>query len=187
MNGFTLVSMNMITEGAARLEELKVSAARALDAAAAGASLRDVLTDLCRAAERATDVEMLASVLLLDRGRLLEGAAPSLPAAYSAAISGAAIGPTVGSCGTAAHYGEAVFVDDIKTDPVWADFRDLALEHGLRACWSTPIRDEGGQILGTFANYYRTPRHPRPQDYAAIGLLAEAAAKVITASRATGT
>jgi len=178
--------MNMVTEVTTRLAGLKISALQALDDVAAGAPLRDVLTELCFAAERTADVEMLASVLLLDEsGRhLLEGAAPSLPAEYNAAIDGVEIGPAVGSCGTAAHYGEPVFVDDIKADPLWADFRDLALKHGLRACWSTPIKGEDGQVLGTFANYYRTPRHPRAQDYEAIALLAATAANVITASRA---
>ena len=179
--------MNAITETPTRLAGLKVSALQALDHVAAGAPLADVLAELCLAAEQTSAVEMLASVLLLDASgrRLVEGAAPSLPADYNAAIDGLEIGPAAGSCGTAAHYGEAVFVDDLKTDPLWADFRDLALKHGLRACWSTPITDENGKILGTFANYYRLPRHPRAQDYEAIALLAQAAAQVITASRAS--
>jgi len=70
--------------------------------------------------------------------QLRHGAAPNLPEAYTEAIDGAFIGPSVGSCGTAAYRAEQVIVSDIATDPLWADFRELALAHSLRACWSTP-------------------------------------------------
>jgi PAS domain S-box-containing protein len=57
-----------------------------------------------------------------------------------------------------------VIVSDIATDPLWADYRELALAHELRACWSTPILSSAGKVLGTFAIYYREPRSPNPQD-----------------------
>src|SRR5205085_12016262 len=75
-------------------------------------------------------------------------------------INGAFIGPAVGSCGTAAHRAEQVIVSDIAIDPLWVDFRDLALAHSLRACWSTPIFSSEGKVIGTFAMYYREPRSP---------------------------
>ncbi len=68
------------------------------------------------------------------------------------------IGPRVGSCGTAAFLRERVWVADIANDPLWADFRDLALDSGLRACWSTPIFATDSTLLGTFALYHREPR-----------------------------
>ena len=79
----------------------------------------------------------LASILLLDADGLhvRHGAAPHLPAAYTQAIDGLAIGPTAGSCGTAAFTRRPVYVEDIETDPLWADDRELARAHGLRACW----------------------------------------------------
>lgn len=104
----------------------------------------------------------VCSVLLLDEDgvHLRHGGAPSLPEAYNRAISGLAIGPAVGSCGTAAYENRQVIVSDISTDPLWAAFRELAREHGLQACWSTPILSGSGKILGTFAVYYREPRQP---------------------------
>ncbi|GAB3261924.1 hypothetical protein GCM10027296_36340 [Chitinimonas naiadis] len=113
----------------------------------------------------ATRVEMLApdtlcSILLLDGQRVRHGAAPSLPASFVAAIDGAPIGPRAGSCGTAAFLNQAVEVSDIATDPLWDDYRQLALPHGLRACWSSPIRASDGSVLGTFAIYFREQRHP---------------------------
>ena len=88
------------------------------------------------------------------------GAAPSLPEAYTKAIDGVRIGPKVGSCGTAAHRREAVFVADIMTDPLWADYKDLAAAHGLRSCWSTPILSHQDVVLGTFAMYSKDVREP---------------------------
>jgi len=112
----------------------------------------------------------LGSVLLVDaEGRhLLRGAAPSLPEEYTNAIHGVEIGPLMGSCGTAASTGQTVVVTDIATDPLWASFRELPLKHSLRACWSTPILSGKGQVLGTFALYYREPRAPVPNELAAV-------------------
>jgi PAS domain S-box-containing protein len=105
---------------------------------------------------------VMGSILLLDRDgeHLLHGAAPSLPDSYNAAIHGVAIGPNVGSCGTAVYRGEQVIVTDIASDPLWENYRDLAFSFGLRACWSTPILSSQNQVLGTFAMYYPEPHTP---------------------------
>ena len=92
------------------------------------------------------------------------GGAPSLPKAYIDAIDGLAIGPSAGSCGTAAYRAEQVIVENIVTDPLWADYRDAALPHSLRACWSTPVFSSQGKVIATFAMYYREPRIPTARD-----------------------
>ena len=106
---------------------------------------------------------VLASISLLDGDRLRHGAAPSLPKPYTDAINGDVIGPSAGSCGTAAHRGEAVIVGDIATDPLWPEHRDLALSHSLRACWAVPVSSQG-KVLATLAMYYREPRRPTQRD-----------------------
>ena len=98
----------------------------------------------------------VCSVLLLGRdGRSLHhGAGARLPATYRQAIDGVAVGPGQGACGTAAFTGRPVVSTDITVDRNWTDFRDVAVDHGLRSCWSTPIvAAEGGDTLGTFAVY----------------------------------
>ena len=131
-----------------------------LEMIAYGEPLEDVATVLCRRIEEVAP-EAICSVLAVDReGRLHPVAAPSLPQHYSDALDGIMIGPDVGSCGTAAHTGEAVLVRDIATDPLWAPYKALALPLGLRACWSIPIKARGGRVIGTFASYYRTRRGP---------------------------
>src|SRR5688572_10361520 len=94
---------------------------------AAGETLETVLSRHLLTVERAADTEMLTSILLLEKDakHLRHGAAPSLPKDYCDAIDGLAIGPSVGSCGTAAYTGRAVYVTDVATDPLWKDFRDL--------------------------------------------------------------
>jgi GAF domain-containing protein len=99
---------------------------------------------------------VLCTVLAVDeQGRVHPLAAPSVAAAYSAALEGAPIGPRAGSCGTAAWRKEPVDVRSIATDPLWADYKDLALSHGLAACWSTPVMLDAERVGATFALYYR--------------------------------
>ncbi len=133
------------------------------------ASLPEVLKCLCGFMEQQFP-GTLCSVLLLDADgiTLRHGAAPSLPSAYCQAIDGCRIGPNVGSCGTAAHTGKPVVVSDIANDILWKDYRQLALPHGLKACWSTPIFSRSGKVLGTFAVYYREVREPDPQHWQMI-------------------
>jgi signal transduction histidine kinase len=129
---------------------------------------------------------MLGSVLLLDEDTqcLRHGAAPSLPDFYNKAVDGIQIGPTVGSCGTAAYRGQRVVVEDVMTDRLWANYRDLAAQAELRACWSQPIRSASGQTLGTFAMYYREPHAPTAIDLELIDSAADLASVAIEHKRA---
>ncbi len=122
--------------------------------------LADLMTLVCREVERIAP-EVTASILAVDeRGLLRPLAAPGLPLAISQALDGAPIGPRAGSCGAAAFRGEPVAVTDIATDPLWADYRALFESSGMRACWSSPICDHTGKVIGTFAFYFREPRGP---------------------------
>ena len=141
---------------------------------ALGGDSLGILSDIVRLAEEQTGDGMLASILILSEdGQHLElGGGPSLPDEYNAAIEGMAIGDGEGSCGTAAATRQPVFVSDISSDLLWTDFRELALSHGLAACWSVPIMAGDGTVLGTFANYYREPREPSDLDRQIIEAIA---------------
>ena len=151
-----------------------------------GDSLEDVLDRHLLAVEEMAECELLTSVLLLspDGRRLSHGSAPSLPRSYREAIDGSEIGPNVGSCGTAAYLDRPVYVTDIATDPLWDDYRHLALAHGLRSCWSTPIRDSEGSVIGTFAIYHRTSRGPTRDELEAIDLIAGHVSQAIVRAHA---
>jgi signal transduction histidine kinase len=136
-----------------------------LERIASGAPLADSLAALVLAVERRLP-PVIGSVLLVDADgvHVRHGVAPNLPEAYWHAFDGVAIGPAVGSCGMAAFHKRTVIVTDIATDPLWEGFRDLALSHGLRACWSVPILTTDRRVLGTFGFYYRAPRSPAASD-----------------------
>lgn len=156
-----------------RAQRMHFAERRALEMLAAGAMLEDILATIVSVIEELVP-ETLASILTLDESgtRLHHAASSSLPVAFTEAIDGVVIGPAAGSCGTAAYRRDAVFVTDIETDPLWADYRALARPHGLRACWSSPILANDGHVLGTFAMYYKAPQRP---EGAAIELIARAA------------
>lgn len=156
-----------------RLEALVDGQSQVLEKISQGLPLSAILEAIVRWVEAQSHDEVLASLLLLDREgqRLQHGAAPSLPKAYNDAVHGIHIGPAVGSCGTAAFTRRPVIVEDIAHDPLWADVREIALAHDLRACWSTPLIAATGQVLGTFAMYYRQPRRPTSDDLQVIHLV----------------
>jgi len=173
-NGDELVS------GSHPLLDLAVGQVRILELIASGSPLQQTLDALLVFLERDLP-EMLCSILLLDdEGACLRhGSAPSLPNAYSKAIDGSRIGPSAGSCGTAAYRREQVVVADIETDPLWTEYRELARPHGLRACWSTPILSPEEGLLGTFAMYFRSPRTPSPEHHRVIEIATHIAAIAI--------
>ena len=146
-------------------EEFRIGQSRILQRLAANAPLSEILERLVLLIE-AQSPGMLCSVLLLseDGDHVRHGAAPSLPPDYVKAIDNAAIGPKNGSCGTAMYRGEPVVATDIASDPLWEDYKELALTNGLRACWSTPILSGRGKVLGSFAMYYHQPRTPTGEE-----------------------
>lgn len=152
-----------------RNELMMNSEANVLELLSTHSTLHEVLENIVLSIEQLSD-DTIASILLLDEDELhvYYGAAPHLPDAYNKAIEGAEIGPSAGSCGTAAYRKAPVIVTDIETDPLWNTYRELARANGLRACWSTPIIGESRKVLGTFAMYYREPRSPNENDFALI-------------------
>lgn len=136
---------------------------RVLEAVALGGPLVEVMDSLCRQVETLAP-GVLCTVIEIDaNGCLQPVAGPSMPAAYSAALVGVPIGPSAGSCGTAAWRRKPVEVQDIANDPLWRDHKELALQFGLAACWSNPIFIKGEDRVGmTFALYYREVRAVEP-------------------------
>lgn len=144
-----------------RAELLRSEQGRVLEMIATGTPLEQVLESLMVLMESQLEGIMASILLLEDDGlHLRHGAAPSLPRAYTQAVDGLPIGPQAGSCGTAIHRREQVIVSDIRQDPLWDDYRELAATHGLRSCWSTPVITHQGKLLGTLAVYAQAVRTP---------------------------
>lgn len=104
------------------------------------------------------------SMLELSGNKLLHGGAPSLPKEYCEAVHGLENGPSVGSCGTSTFTGQRVLVENIETDPKWEKIKHVALPHGMRCCWSEPIKSSDGKILGAFGMYYNHPALPNEKE-----------------------
>jgi PAS domain S-box-containing protein len=155
---------------------------------ATGASLEHVLYALVELVNHQLEDALCSILLLDDDGRHLRHyVAPGLPETYTRAIDGAPIGPNAGSCGTAAYHNTTVVVANIASDRLWDGYRDLALAHDLRACWSLPFHDSGGRVLGTFAVYHRDPRSPTAEELAQIKNAAYLAAVAAERTRAEAT
>jgi len=159
-----------------------------LDMITRHAGLPDIMEKLARAVE-AQHPGMLCSIMLLDADgkHLRHGAAPSLPDFYNRAVDGVAIGEGAGSCGTAAWRGERVVIENIQTHRYWEGFHDLLQRAGLQSCWSQPIKDCDGHVLGTFAIYHRQPASPQPDEIALIEASAALAALAIERTRTAET
>ncbi len=140
-------------------EALLAGQKRVLELVARGVPLSETLEMICRVVEDDSP-GILCGICVVDSDgqHLRLGAAPSLPETYSRLVDGLPIGPHAGSCGTAAYEAKPVMVSDIASDPRWEAYRQAALSHGLRACWSTPILSMKGKVLGTFAIYYQQPQ-----------------------------
>jgi two-component system, cell cycle sensor histidine kinase and response regulator CckA len=167
-----------------RAESFMAGQKEVLEEIASGRPLPEVLTSLVHVIEQQSP-EVFGSVLLLDADgtTLRHAAAPRLEAWYTSAIDGVQIGPRVGSCGTAAFRRAPVFVRDVATDPLWTDYRALALEHGLKSCWSMPILDVDGRVLGTFAFYVKELSLPEPRHLALFDVAVRLAAIAIARTR----
>jgi formate hydrogenlyase transcriptional activator len=157
-------------EDSKQKELLGVAGKRALEMIADGASLSEILNELCCVID--VYASATSQVLLMDRAghQLLPLAGPNFPPTVTAALAPWPVGPNRGCCGTAAFTGERVIISDMSTDPRWPQddqgeaARRLVLDHGLRAAWSEPLISNSGEVLGTFCIGYSQPRTPTSLD-----------------------
>ncbi len=154
------------TTASSQAESLLAAEKRTLEMMASGASLSEVLNDLCASIDaHAPPVASMVCLMDPEGKQLLPGASPRVPAAFTAAITPWTIGPNRGSCGTAAFTKQRVIIPDISDDPRWPDeARDLALSYGFCAAWSEPLISKDGEVLGTFCLSYAEPRIPNSRD-----------------------
>jgi len=152
-------------------EETARKTSEILKMIAGGESANDIYTAIALLYE-SRHPGLSCSMLTLQGNRLWHGGAPSLPEAYCAAVHGLHNGPNVGSCGTSTYTGKRVLVEDIATDPKWATLKEVALPYGLRACWSEPIKDSSGKVLGAFGMYYNHPALPNDEELKDLGAAA---------------
>jgi PAS domain S-box-containing protein len=176
---------NTDIEDRKRAESLLAAEKRSLEMIAGGAPLTDILKNLCDTIDaQASKIISTAMLMDPDGKRLWPLPGRRVPNGWLEAIAPVTIGPRVGSCGTAAFMKQRVITSDIGTDPLWVDYRDLALSHGLRASWSQPLISKDHEVLGTFAMFYAERRSPGDSDLRLIEGAAHVAVIAIEGERA---
>lgn len=148
-----------------RLEAMLSGKNRILKMMAKGASFQEVLDEIVFFVESFTS-SAHCSILIADQEgkRLMHGSSPNLPPAYHSAVDGLPIGEYAGSCGRAAFIKESVVVTDTEADPLWEDYRDIAISYHLKACWSSPVFDDDHKVIGTLNIYYCRVSSPLEND-----------------------
>jgi len=158
-----------IAEDRRRRQSLHAAQMRTVEMIISGASLTDILNQLCAAID--CQVAPSKTVILLldpDGKKLWPRAGPQISPDWMRAISPLPVAPEIGLCGTAAWLKAPVIVEDLATEPNWGyeEHRELALRCGIRAAWSQPILTNDNRVLGTFAVYSSEPGAPTDADLA---------------------
>lgn len=168
-----------------REENRKRQQSQILESIVKGMSLPTILELIVKSVEKEDSTSLCSILLLDDEGKhLYSSAAPSLPEFYNQAIDGLTIGDGVGSCGAAAYSKKRVIAKDLLTHPNWIPYRELAQRANLRSCWSEPILDAKGNVLGTFAIYHRQPQAPRNEEIELLTSVVYLASLAITSKKA---
>ncbi len=166
-----------------RAQTLEADQRRLLELVSRGSATQvELLESITRIAERHLP-GVRSSILLLEGDRIRPGAAPSMPAEYGALLDGLEIGPAVGCCGTAMYLKRPMIVEDVEADPLWANYRNLGTKYGFRACWSNPILDSHGLVLGAFAIYRDRVCGPTKEEMHLIESMTSLAALAIEKDR----
>ena len=167
--------------------ELLVNAQRqALQLLAEGAPLEEVLEFLIGVVEQHSPEGMLASIVPLNEAgtHFQRGIGASLPEAFNAAVEGVEVSSPTGLCARAVTLGQAVAVQDFRQGAEWQGFAQFVAPYGLRSGWSSPIVSASGEVLGTFANYYRRAGDPTPKNRELVEMVLRTAAIAIQRTRA---
>lgn len=154
-----------------------------LEMVATGKPLTTILEELCSLVDRVLAASMSLVLLLDSYNCLRKGAACRFPGEVLSVVDGLKIGPSAVSCGTAAYRKKQVIVADIKTDPLWVDYRELAIKHGLRAAWSSPIFSSDCSVLGVFSLYWDKPKTPSQAHLTLIEQITHLAAVAVERQR----
>ncbi|MCC5807441.1 MAG: response regulator [Opitutales bacterium] len=150
-----------------RIEAFANSQSAVLEMILAGNPLADILADIARRLEALSERGGLCMVTVAESdggGRFKPAAAPSLPSPFLRALRSQTTGDDNSSCARAAASGKNAVIFDIETELTDEKLRTAALEHGLKSCWSAPVRSTDGIVLGTVIVFHRFNHSPTPEE-----------------------
>lgn len=154
-----------------RREILNIEQARVLEMIATGEPVAAILNDIVRM----TEVQLSGAsgcIMLVDQDgeHLRHIASRKLSTDFIRGINRLRIGASSASCGTAAYWKASVITSDVLQDPLWEEHRELAVQCGFRACWSTPLLSDQDEVIGTFAFYFPEVRTPSKSETELINM-----------------
>jgi PAS domain S-box-containing protein len=174
-------SLNMQLEQALLSNEAWLAAqSEAFQAAINGAPLEISLGVLARTAIKQAGVDVRCGFYLADASKAELHHVVGMPETYAECVDGFKIGPDSLACGLAVYTGRPVITPDVIKEPRWQPWLSLAKKFEYRGCWSFPIETESGNVVGTFAMYFKSPREAMPRDYEFASVLTRAAAIIIS-------
>ena len=142
--------------------------------------MHTVLAQLCLLLESRICGSLVSLLRVSQDGqRLGDCIGPNLPKAYRLALESLPVAENAGSCGTAAYRREAVFVTDTLNDPLWSDYHALALKYGIKACWSQPVFNPDGHLVGSLSAAHAVTKSPQDSDRAQMSQTAALAGVIM--------
>jgi len=144
-----------------RAEDLSFAQSKVLEMIASSAPQEKTIRAICRVVEMIGD-DFKAAVMHLDSSResLSVAQAPSLSDAFKLKLDFVKVSADSLGCGSAVHYGQDRFTEDVRSDPSWSAAANEAAKHGIRAAWSFVINEKVGSIIGTLDVYLDESRSP---------------------------
>lgn len=150
-----------------------------------GASSSDLIAKLCLDLEKHIPGTVVGVTILDRAAKVFEHAIfPSLSDSYASALAGIAVKDKPGSCALAVFEGRTVVCDDVATDVRFSEgWKNLSLEHGLKALISIPTVQKNGQSLGTLVVAHPPQTPLSPEDRQMVQGTAEIFAQVLAYRR----
>lgn len=141
-----------------RAERLREAQREVLQMMVAGTALSDILRRICSIME-AFDADAKCAVTVFDAAadRVHAAFSPSLPSRFLTAIQDALFTSGNGAYANTLRSGQTASCADMERDPEWRELSALGAEHGLRACWFTPVFGARGRLIAALAVYYSHP------------------------------
>jgi two-component system CheB/CheR fusion protein len=139
--------------------------------------ISDLLDVLIRTAIATSGGDARAAFYIANGGTLHH--ITGMSEAYATYVDGFVNGPQSLACGLAAATGKPIITRDVAEEPLWEPWLWLAKQFDYRACWSFPVESPAGQIVGTFAMYYKEPRDATQYNIDVAAALTRAAGVIL--------
>ncbi|HXS75325.1 MAG TPA: PAS domain S-box protein [Terracidiphilus sp.] len=175
------------TEEALRESELWLAGQKqAFQDAVNGAPLSESLDVLIRTAQKQYRGEARCAFYIANTAGTELHHVAGMPTDDARGVDGFKIGPDSLASGLAVHTGEPLLTPDVCEDPRWKPWLWLAERFDFRGCWSFPLKASSGKAIGTFALYFKQPRHAMSRDLQLANVLTHAAAIIISKHQEAG-